>query len=72
MPDYPRARGSKAERIRELAAKGLNPSTIAARLGVTHPTVSRALNPEKAEQHRTNAKRTYNDTQGGNDETNER
>lgn len=72
MPDYPRSRGSKAERIRELAAKGLDKQTIARRLGVARPTVDRALSEEIAERHRASAKRSKErskDTSGGNDDT---
>ena len=40
------------DRIRELSGKGLTPTQIKNRLGVSAMTVSRALNPDKAERCR--------------------
>ena len=58
MPRHSERNPSQHDRIRELAAKGLPPATIAARLGVSHPTVMRALNPERVLQHREAVKRS--------------
>jgi DNA invertase Pin-like site-specific DNA recombinase len=52
MPRYSTRNPSKQDRIRELHAKGLTPATIAARLGVSQPTVYRALTPDGPEKHR--------------------